>query len=64
MALIVLMENSVTALDSGNCAIGLFLDFQKAFDTVEHYILLDKLLSHGVRGIARVWFNSYLSNRL
>ena len=64
MALIVLMENLVTALDSGNCAIGLFLNVQKAFDTVDHYILLDKLLSYGVRGIAHAWFNSYLSNRL
>ena len=64
MALIVLMENIVTALDSDNCGIGLFLDFQKAFDTVDHCILLDKLLSYGVRGIAHVWFNSYLSNRL
>ena len=64
MALIVLMENLVTALDRGNCAIGLFLDFQKAFDTVDHCILLDKLLSYGVRGIAHAWFNSYLSNRL
>ena len=64
MALIVLMENLVTALDSGDCAIGLFLDFQKAFDIVDHYILLDKLLSYGVRGIAHAWSNSYLSNRL
>ena len=32
MALIVPMENLITALDSGNCAIGLFLDFQTAFD--------------------------------
>ena len=64
MALIVLMENLVTALDSGNCAIGLFLDFHKAFDTVDHYILLNKLLSYCVRGIAHAWFNSYLSNCL
>ena len=64
MALIILMENLVTALDSGYCAIALFLDFQKAFDIVDHYILLDKLLSYGVRGIAHAWFNSYLSNRL
>ena len=63
MALIVLVENLVTALDNGNCAVGLFLDFQKAFDTVDHCILLDKLSFYGVRGIARDWFYSYLSDR-
>ena len=63
MALIVLVENLVTALDNGNCAVGLFLDFQKAFDTVDHCILLDKLSLYGVRGIAHDWFCSYLSNR-
>ena len=63
MALIVLVENLVTALDNGNCAVGLFLDFQKAFDTVDHCILLDKLSLYGVRGIAHDWFYSYLSNR-
>ena len=63
MALIILVENLVTALDNGNCAVGLFLDFQKAFDTVDHCILLDKLSFYGVRGIAHDWFYSYLSNR-
>ena len=65
MALIpvVLVENLVTALDNGNCAAGLFLDFQKAFDTVDHCILLDKLSFYGVRGIAHDWFYTYLSNR-
>ena len=36
MALIILIENLLTALDNGNCAVGIFLDFQKAFDTVNH----------------------------
>ena len=63
MALIVLVENLVTALDNGNCAVGLFSYFQKAFDTVDHCILLDKLSSYGVRGIAHDWFYSCLSNR-
>ena len=43
MALIILIENMLTALDNGNCAVGIFLDFQKAFDTVDHNMLLDKL---------------------
>ena len=43
MALITLLENLRSALDRGKCAIGIFLDFQKAFDTVNHKILLSKL---------------------
>ena len=60
MALIVLVENLVTALDDGNCAVGLFLNFQKAFDTVDQCTLLDRLSIYGVRGIAHDWFYSYL----
>ena len=63
MALIILIENLVNALDNGKCAVGIFLDFQKAFDTVDHSILLDKLHCYGIRGIANQWFFSYLSNR-
>ena len=63
MALIILIENLVNALDSGKCAVGIFLDFQKAFDTVDHCILLDKLYCYGIRGIAYEWFVSYLSSR-
>ena len=63
MALIILVENLVDALDNGNCAVGIFLDFQNAFDTVDHGILLDKLYCYGIRGIAHDWFVSYLSNR-
>ena len=63
MALIILVENLVDVLDNGNCAVGIFLDFQKAFDTVDHGILLDKLYCYGIQGIAHDWFLSYLSNR-
>ena len=63
MALVVLIENLVNALDSGNCAVGIFLDFQKAFDTVAQDILLDKLYRYGIRGTAHEWFVSYLSSR-
>ena len=42
---------------------GVFVDFQKAFDTVGHNILLHKLSRYGIRDIANYWFSSYLSNR-
>ena len=47
-----LVENLVTALDNGDYAVGFFVDFQKAFDTVNRSILLDTLSFDGVRYIA------------
>ena len=65
MALIILIENLVNAIDNGKCAVGIFIDFQKAFDTVDHCILLDKLYLYCIRGQAFDWFlvPSYLHNR-
>ena len=42
MALIIFIENLVNAIDNGKCAVCIFLDFHKAFDTIDHCILLDK----------------------
>ena len=45
-----------------NSLCGVFLDFQKSFNTVNHKILLKKL-HYGIRGITNDWFKSYLNNR-
>ena len=63
MALLSLMDNLTQALEKGKYVVGVFLDFSKAFDTVDHEILLDKLEHYGIRGCALSWFKSYLSNR-
>ena len=41
---------------------GLFLNFSKALDTVDHKILLEKLQKYGIRGVPLQWFTSYLTN--
>ena len=50
-------------LDKGDIPIAIFLDLSKAFDTLDHKILLSKLNYYGIKGTALKWFESYLSNR-
>ena len=50
-ALTSITEKIRKALDEGKFACGIFLDFQKAFDTMDHDILLSKLEHYGVRGV-------------
>ena len=57
-----LVENLVNAIDNGKSAACILLDFQKAFATIDHCILLDKLIFYGGRGRAFDWFSNYLNN--
>ena len=61
--LINITENIRKALEDGNIDCEVFVDLQKAFDTVDHKILLAKLNHYGIRGVSNDWFKSYLSNR-
>ena len=52
-----------TPLDNNEYSCGVFLDFQKAFETVNHEILLRKLHHCRIRGVTNEWFKSYLNDR-
>ena len=63
LSLINLINTLLKSLDEGKITLGIFIDFKKAFDTINHSILLKKMAHYGVRGIPLQWFSSYLSNR-
>ena len=63
IALIVLVDKIMSAFNDGEMVLGVFLDLSKAFDTVDHDILLNKLDTYGSRGTAHDWFRSYLFQR-
>ena len=52
-----------TALNKNKSILSIFIDFSKAFDTVQPNILLDKMYHYGIRGCIHAWFTSYLNNR-
>ena len=61
--ILTLLESIQKALDDGQFACAIFIDLEKAFDTISHDILLEKLNQHGIRGIANDWFRSCLNDR-
>ena len=51
-------------MDNSMFTCGVFIDLKKAFDTVDHDILLYKLYHYGIRGVVQDWFRSYLTERI
>ena len=62
-ALIKLINDWLSHIDKRNIVGAIFFDFKKAFDVVDHEMLLQKLALYGVRGTFLRWFELYLSNR-
>ena len=62
-AILSITDQIQTAVENGHYSCGIFLDLSKAFDTVNHSILLQKLEHYRFRGIVYDWFESYLYNR-
>lgn len=58
-----LIGTTLKNLDNKNFSLVIFLDLSKAFDTLDHNILLHKLYHYGIRGTAYNWFDSYLTDR-
>ena len=63
VALLHLIDDLSQSIDDGKITAGVFVDLAKAFDTVNHAILLNKLQHYGIRGITLKWFESYLLDR-
>ena len=63
-ALLDLIEEVRQSLEENKATAGIFLDLRKAFDTINHDILLQKLYFYGIRGIPYQWIKSYLTDRV
>jgi hypothetical protein len=59
-AVIELVDKVSKTIDKGEYTIGIFLDLSKAFDTINHKILIKKLEHYGIQGITQLWFKDYL----
>ena len=64
LAILMLVDKITEALDQGESVVGVLLDFSKAFDTVDHDILLEKMEKYEMSGVELKWFEDDLSNRL
>ena len=55
-----LVEEITNAMERGKFTLSVFIDLKKAFDTVDHRILVDKLEHYGIRGVVKKLFLSYI----
>ena len=63
MAITHLIEELTNANEEKKITVGVFIDLKKAFDTIDHTLLLRKLKHYGIRGVANIWLESYLDSR-
>ena len=63
MAITHLIEELTNANEEKKITVGVFIDLKKAFDTIDHTLLLRKLKHYGIRGVANNWLESYLDSR-
>jgi len=59
LALIDVIDNIRSSLDNKDYVMGIYLDLKKAFNTVDHTMLLWKQYKYGIRGVVHSWFTSY-----
>ena len=62
-AILELQNRIICNMTENRWSLGVFLDLSKAFDTLDHNILLSKLYAYGIRGVALDWFRNYLTDR-
>ena len=63
LAMVTVNDYILKALEDKDSVLAVYMDLSKAFDVLDHKILLKKLLCYGIRGPAYDWIKSYLSNR-
>ena len=63
MALVDLVDRISNEIDNGQLSFGIFIDLSKAFDTINHSILINKLSYYGLDGVVKNLLSSYITNR-